>query len=150
MMPPVFWDYAPVTPTIIALLISVIAVWVAHLQNKWLKVSLLLLAIVAGLGGAWATIAGQHHTIEVAQREERNAKLERQNAEQRLATLGQLIAEGDSLRLGSETVDAPINADGVNAWITKTEEFLSKEVRAGFVSRFGDYAGQTPPTPPQL
>jgi hypothetical protein len=150
-MPPVFWDYAPVAPTIIALLISVIAVWVTHLKNKGLKIGLLLMAIVAGLGGAWATIAGQHHIIEAAARERESAQRERQNTEQRLTTLGQLIAEGDGLQATvAGNKDAPVDKDGVNAWIIKTEEFLALEP-GGFLSRYRDYAGLAPPSvPPSL
>jgi hypothetical protein len=95
--------------------------------------------------------SGPAPTIEGAERERENAQRERQNTEQRLTTLGQLIAEGDGLQATvAGNKNAPVGKDGVNAWIIKTEGFLAMEPGA-FLSRFRDYAGLAPPSvPPNL
>jgi hypothetical protein len=149
-VPPV-WDYASVAPALIAILNSVIAVSISYFPAKdtRLKAVLLIFAIGSGLVAAGATIAGQRHTLEVAQSERQDAELERKKAEQRLTTLGELISEGDALEVkAAENKDAPLDVDGINAWAKKTEEFLSKELGSGFVSRFNDVSGLAPATQP--
>jgi uncharacterized protein YqgC (DUF456 family) len=59
-------DYVPVVPSLLAIINSVIAVWMAHFkpERQRLKVGLLLFAIVAGLAAAAATVAGQYHSMQ--------------------------------------------------------------------------------------
>jgi hypothetical protein len=132
------WDYAPTAPSIIALIISVIAIWNPFSgENKWVK----RCAIGVAAMGIVATIGIRHHELEVAQQERRDSQLERKNAEQRLTTLGQLITEGNALQ-ATIAPSVPVNTDEIQAWIIKTESFLSEEAGgASFVSRFRDYNG---------
>jgi hypothetical protein len=134
-LPSVLWGYAPTAPSIIALIISVIAIWNPFSgDNKWVK----RCAIVAAILGIVFTIGVRHHELEVGTRE-------RENAEHRLSTLGQLIAEGDKIEETIMRDEAPVDTDAVDAWVKKTEEFLSNEPGGGFVDRFRDYNGLTAP-----
>jgi hypothetical protein len=144
-LPPVLWDYAPAAPSIIALIISVIAIWNPFSgENKWVK----RCAIVAAIFGIVFTIGVRHHELEVAEQARKNTQLERKNAEQRLSTLGQLIAEGDKIEETIMRDEAPVDTDAVDAWVKKTEEFLSNEPGGNFVDRFRDYNGLTAPNMP--
>ena len=139
------WGYISIVPTLIAIINSVIAVWVTHFrpENQKLKVAILLTAIVLGLVAAGATVAGQRHAIEIA-------KSERVAAAQKLATLGGLIQEGDAFLMPLSNRNASVNLTAVDEWAAKTEGFLSKELGTAFVSRFRDEAGLTPGLPSGL
>jgi hypothetical protein len=132
-------DYAPVASPIIALMISVIALWNSDVQpnKQWLRVG----AIVAAVVGTIATIGTQYHTLQVDQHE-------RQAAEQRLTILSQLIAEGDRLQAPLGDPNSPVNKAKIDAWVTKTEDFLAHEPGGGFVSRFRDVNGMVVPNQP--
>jgi hypothetical protein len=137
-LPSVLWDYAPAAPSIIALIISVIAIWNPFSgENKWVK----RCAIVAAILGIAFTIGVRNHELEVGARE-------RVNAEHRLSTLGQLIAEGDTIEEKIMRDEAPVDTDAVDAWVKKTEEFLSTLPGGDFVSRFRDYNGLPTPNMP--
>jgi hypothetical protein len=138
-LPSVLWDYSPVAPSTIALIISVIAIWNPFSgENKWVKRCAIGVAAV----GIVATIGIRHHELEVSEQERQNTQVERKKAEERLTTLGQLITEGDALQATNlRDKEAPVNMDGVNAWTKKTEEFLSNELGGAFVDRFRDASG---------
>jgi hypothetical protein len=97
------WDYVPVVPMLIALVNGVIAVYVGHFkpENQWLKVTLLLFAIVASLAAAATTVAGQYHTVQAF----KQAQAEITEA---LVGLGKLIEEGHALSLTLENQNIPV------------------------------------------
>jgi hypothetical protein len=137
-LPSVLWDYAPAAPSIIALIISVIAIWNPFSgENKWVT----RCAIVAAILGIMFTVGVRNHELEVGTRE-------RENAEHRLSILGALIAKGDAIQNALSDMSVPENTDELSGWINETEAFLSKELGAAFVARFRDYAGLTPPEVP--
>jgi hypothetical protein len=136
------WDYAPVAPSIIALIISVIAIWNPFSgENKWVK----RCAIIAALLGVVFTIALRHHELDVGERN-------RKNVEQRLTTLGQLITEGEALQSLIRDPTGPVPQAEVTAWSGKAESFLSAQSEgASLVSRFRSYSGlAVPQLPPNL
>jgi hypothetical protein len=136
------WDYAPVAPSVIALIISVIAIWNPFSgENKWVK----RCAIVAALLGIAATFAIRHHELDVGERE-------RRDTEQRLSTLGQLITEGEALQRLIRAPDSPIPGTEINTWGANAENFLATQPEgASLVSRFRSFAGlPTAQLPPGL
>jgi hypothetical protein len=132
------WDYVPVVPTLLAIVNSVIAVWMAQFkpESQRLKVGLLLFAIVAGLAAAGATIAATYHVVQSAK------QVQAENA-QTLATLGDLIEEGDKLLAPLRDQSVPVDNAGLNAWAAKAEKSLLDSASLGpaFVRRFRDASG---------
>jgi hypothetical protein len=132
------WDYVPVVPTLIAVVNGVIAVWMAHFkpERQKLKVGLLLFAIVAGLGAAAATVAGQYHSMQVT-------KQAQAETAETLTVLGKFIEEGHALSLTLENQNAPVDVNKVSDWAKRVEDYLSNSpsLGSGFISRFRDNSG---------
>ena len=97
---------------------------------------MLLFAIVAGLGAAAATVAGQYHSIQVTKQAEAEIA-------ETLTVLGEFIEEGHALSLTLENQNAPVDVDKVNDWAKRVEDYLSNSpfLGSGFVSRFRDGSG---------
>jgi len=105
-------DYANIIPSLIAIVNTVIAVWVSHFRperNK-LKVCLLIVAIVLGLLGAIATVYGQHAII---QRQEDDTRRRHYIHTQ----LGLFISEGDQLLLQLRDQNITVHNDDINMWV---------------------------------
>jgi hypothetical protein len=132
------WDYVPVVPALIAVVNGVIAVWMAHFkpERQKLKVGLLLFAIVAGLGAAAATVAGQYHTMQAT-------KQAQAEAAETLTPLGRFIGEGDMLLGSLHDQSIPVDVNNVNDWAKRVEDYLSSSpsLGSGFISRFRDSSG---------
>jgi phosphate/sulfate permease len=85
-------DYANIIAPIIAIINSVIAVSVSHFkpERQSLKIALLVVSIVLGLGAATGTIYGQYIVVTKMETD----AVKRTEIHKRL---GELIAQGDAL-----------------------------------------------------
>jgi hypothetical protein len=138
------WDYVPVFPTLIAVVNGVIAVWMAHFkpERQKLKVGLLLFAILAGLGAAAATVAGQYHAMQAT-------KQAQAETAETLMALAKFIGEGDALLGPLRDQSIAVDEDKLNGWGERVEKYLSGSASLGpsFMSRFRDGSGLLHGTP---
>ena len=138
-------DYANVIAPVIAIVNSVIAVSVAHFkpEDRKLKISLLVAAIVLGTLAAGGTIYGQVVTV-------RKQAAETSRKTQIHERLGNFIGQGEGLLAVLRDPAQPFPIAQIESWAKEVEDYLRAALGPGYVERFRSTAGLFHGGPPGL
>jgi hypothetical protein len=131
-------DYLGVVAPVVSIVGSVIAVAVSHFkpEDRRIKITLLIAAIVLGLVAAVATIYGQ----TVAIRKQTTEASDRAQIRERL---GGFIGQAEALIavINDPSQPLPKAEAETEAWLKEVEDYLREKLGPGYVERFRSSAG---------